>query len=105
MEANKLVLERVSKGSFTDSSYVIDTMVVRLTPAGLDSWFEAERSFNYAKINSYTEMRKENEKFPIRIWEERILEELGINLKHIDGYSISRNVSEIFTIVIFRKNN
>lgn len=95
--------EIVTKGSFKDEGYIISTIVIRLSCTAMDEWLNSVILNDHLCYDTKMEWeaykaRKEADR---SAWERKILDIL--KFPATEGYSITQSVSEIFTAVLFEK--
>lgn len=91
----------ISKGSFEDQGYEIVTITIRLNPVAMNEWIFSSRLNDrmcYENPEDWEAYKAETEA-KRAVWESKILEMLKIEKTEDCGLSITRNVSEIFTVV------
>lgn len=99
----KFDFEVIAEGSFEGAGYTISTIVIRLNPAAMNEYimsismncrecYETEEEWKKHKARKTAERRA---------WERKILDLLKFTGD--TGYSITKAVSEIFTVVLFEK--
>lgn len=95
--------EKVAEGIFEDEGFNIRTIVIRLSSSAMNEWimsgeFNCRETYDtFQKWEAYKEKQKQRR----NEWNKKILEK--VNFTQSEGFSISENVSEIFTIVLFEK--
>ena len=97
-------LQVIAEGSFTDEGYSIRTVTIRLNGAAMDGYIMSGK-WNIGDVYETSEEYKEyirKKELARKEWEKKILGMLGIEAEA--GYSITRALSEIFTVVQFRQD-
>lgn len=103
MTDKKFDFEIVAEGSFKSEGYTVRTIVIRLNSTALNEhilsrdWndrdvYETDEEYEAYKQRKYEERRQ---------WERKILD--GLKFTQDAGYSITKSVTEIFTVVLFEK--
>ena len=91
----------VSKGTFVDQGCEITAITIRLNPVAMNEWIFSSLLNDrmcYEKQEEWEAYKAEKETARAA-WESKIYELLGIEKAEGCGLSITRNVSEIFTVV------
>lgn len=92
----------ITEGSFQDAGYDIRTVVIRLNPCAMDEYYSSA-----ADVGTLFETKETWEDYRARkkaeriCWERKILDKL--KFKKLSGFSITRSLSEIFTVVLFER--
>lgn len=94
----------VSKGTFEDQGYEITATTIRLNPVAMNEWIFSSLLNDRWCYESQEEWEayKAEKKAKREAWEKQIYNMLGIEITGDWGFSITQNVSEIFTVVYMR---
>ena len=100
MLEGKFKVEVLAKGQFEDCGFIVHTTVIRLNPDAMNEWLES-----YILNNRYCYEREEEWQAYKKMTEDarkevnnKIAAALGIQNVE-EGFTITQNVSEIFTVV------
>ncbi len=97
-------LQVIAEGSFTDEGYSIRTVTIRLNGAAMDGYIMSGK-WNIGDVYETSAEYKEyirKKELARKEWEKKILGMLGIEEEA--GCSITRALSEIFTVVQVRQD-
>ena len=103
MTDKKFDFEIIAEGSFKSEGYTVRTISIRLNSTALNeyilssAWNEREV---YETDEEYEEYKR-RKKAEREQWERKILDRLKFTSD--TGYSITKSVSEIFAVVLFKK--
>lgn len=87
--------DMVSTGQFTDCGYLVKTYVVRMKGRAINDYILSDFHWGLEETPAFAakQARRRAE------WEEKVLDLLGFRRTPRNSSTITRNVSEIFTIV------
>lgn len=103
MTDKKFDFEIVVEGSFKSEGYTVSTIVIRLNGTALNDYIRSGllNCREVYETDTEYEEYKRKKKAEREQWERKILD--GLKFTSDTGYSITRSVSEIFTVVLFEK--
>ena len=100
MLEGKFKIEVIASGQFEDCSFVIHTTVIRLNPDAMNEWLDSSvlnDRYCYEREEEW-QAHKERKEANRKEVKNKIAAALGIQNVE-DGFTITQNVSEIFTVV------
>ena len=97
--------EVVAEGTFRDDGFDIRTVVIRVSGSAGNEWIMSSvlNNRHVYKTEEEWEAYKEKKEKMRKNWEHKILKLFNISKSENNGFNISKNVSEIFTVVFFTK--
>lgn len=89
----------IATGEFIDEGYLITVHSIRLSPEALGIWHISKTK----GVPSVHDAYKSGKKQLHREWEDKIAKLIGYESSGDSGFSVTQNVSNIFTIVIMER--
>ena len=101
---DKFNIDIIADGTFQDEGYDIRTVIIRLSCTALNEWLNTDvyNCWDVYDTREEWELYKKTKDDLRKKWEQKVLHLLSSsNISEIEGYNISQNVTEIFTVVVF----
>lgn len=107
MNTGHFGIQIIAQGAYIDKpddrTFLIETMVIRLNPDALEDWHNAQGYNGRECFDTQEEWEAYEAKNAAKLkdWEDKVLALIGIERATRGGITITRAISELFTVICF----